>query len=100
LARLLTGRRFYDTTSGLKAMRRRVFEPLLRGQFVDFHAETIVYLARLGFRIAEHPVTMLERRQGRSMYSPVSAVAYPLKTLLLVVVALVQAAQARRESRA
>lgn len=96
LSRLLTGRRFFDTTSGLKAIRGSVFPALVSGSFVDFHVEAIVYLDRLGFRVAEHPVAMRERQRGQSMYSPVSAIAYPLKTLLVATVALVQASLARR----
>lgn len=97
LVRLLTGARIYDTTSGLKAFRRRVFEPLTRWHFVDFHAEALVYLLRLGFRVGEHPITVRERRAGRSMYSPLSWAKYPSKTLLMALVALWQAELTRRE---
>jgi hypothetical protein len=82
----MTGQRVWDTTSGLRAIARSAFTPLARGQFVDFHAEAIVYLLRLGFRIGEHPITVAERQHGQSMYSFGSAFKYPLKTLLLVVI--------------
>jgi glycosyltransferase involved in cell wall biosynthesis len=92
---LVTGQRIWDTTSGLRALRRPVFEPLARWHFIDFHAEAIVYLMRLGYRIGEHPITVDARRHGRSMYSLGSAVKYPLKTLLMVLLGLSQAALAR-----
>ena len=92
LTRPVIGRRIYDTTSGLKIMSRRVFEPLTHWHFVDFHAEAIVYLARLGFRVGEYPITVTARRHGVSMYSPISSVSYPLKTLLMVFLATVEAA--------
>jgi len=95
LARLVTGQRFYDTTSGLKVMRKTVFESLTRWNLVDFHAEAIVYLTRLGFKVSEYAVTMDARRHGASMYSFVDLFAYPLKTLLMVVIASVQASLAR-----
>ncbi|HET7294254.1 MAG TPA: glycosyltransferase family 2 protein [Vicinamibacteria bacterium] len=99
LLSLVTGQRVYDTTSGLKAMRRVVFAPLIRGQFLDFHAEALVYLMRLGYRVGEFPIAMPERLHGQSMYGLVSALEYPLKTLLLLVLGLTQASLARREAR-
>jgi glycosyltransferase involved in cell wall biosynthesis len=100
LAGLLVGRRIYDTTSGLKMLARRVFEPLTRWHFVDFHAEAIVYLARLGFKVGEYPITIDERRHGVSMYSALSHVGYPLKTSLMVLLAVVQAGLSRRQEGA
>jgi glycosyltransferase involved in cell wall biosynthesis len=91
LTGLFTGQRIYDTTSGLKAIRSTVFEPLSRWHFVDFHAEAIVYLCRLGFQVLEFPITVRERRAGVSMYSPFTAVAYPAKTALMVLLAVLHA---------
>ncbi len=65
--RLLGGRRIYDTTSGMRAVRRTVFLPLTRWHFVDFHAETIVYLLRLGYSVNEVPIEVGRRSHRRSM---------------------------------
>jgi glycosyltransferase involved in cell wall biosynthesis len=97
LTRLATGRRVYDTTSGLKVMRRTVFEPLTHWHFVDFHAEAIVYLLRLGFSIGEYPITISERKHGESMYNVLSYLKYPLKTSLLVLLGVIQASLTRRK---
>ncbi|MEO8361754.1 MAG: glycosyltransferase family 2 protein [Vicinamibacteria bacterium] len=91
LTLVFTGKRVYDTTSGLKAIRATVFEPLARWHLVDFHAEAIVYLSRLGFKVAEFPITVEERRAGVSMYSPFKAMVYPMKTALMVLLAVVHA---------
>lgn len=96
LSGLVVGQRFYDTTSGLKVMRASVFEAFSHGHFVDFHVEAIVYLTQLGFRVGEHPVVMRERQHGRSMYSLLTGATYPMKTMLMVLVALLQAQLARR----
>jgi glycosyltransferase involved in cell wall biosynthesis len=96
LVGLVAGQRVYDTTSGLKAIRRTAFPALGLWHFVDFHAEAIVYLLRLGFRVGEHPIVASERQHGTSMYSLLSAVTYPSKTLLMVLLGLVQAELARR----
>jgi len=98
LVGLMTGQRIWDTTSGLRAIGRSAFAPLARWQFVDFHAEAIVYLLRLGFRLGEHPITVAERQHGRSMYSFGSALKYPLKTLLMVLIGLSHALLERTRS--
>jgi glycosyltransferase involved in cell wall biosynthesis len=95
LVRVTTGRRIYDTTSGLKMIRRAAFEPLTQWHFIDFHAEAIVYLLRLDFRVGEFPITVAERTQGVSMYSLMSHITYPLQTALLVVLGVIQAAMTR-----
>jgi glycosyltransferase involved in cell wall biosynthesis len=98
LVGLMTGQRIWDTTSGLRAIARSAFAPLARWQFLDFHAEALVYLLCLDFRIGEHPITVAERQHGRSMYSFSSALIYPLKTLLLTLLGLSHALLARERS--
>jgi glycosyltransferase involved in cell wall biosynthesis len=96
---LVGGCRIYDTTSGLRILGRRVLGPLTQWHFVDFHAEAIVYLLRLGFRVGEHPVTVEPRTHGRSMYSAMSFVVYPSMTLTMISLALVQASITKRRAR-
>jgi hypothetical protein len=96
ITQFATGRRVYDTTSGLKLLRASVFEPLTHWHFVDFHAEAIVYLSRLGYRVGEYPITAEERRYGVSMYSALSHVVYPLKTATMVLLATIHASLSRR----
>ena len=90
------GQRIYDTTSGLKVIKKSVFAPLSHWHFVDFHAEAIVYLLRLGYRVGEYPIRVDERTQGRSMYSWLSHITYPLKTTLILLLGLVEAELMRR----
>lgn len=87
----MTHQRIYDTTSGCKMIRRAAFEPLTQWHFIDFHAEAIVYLLRLGYRVGEFPITVAERTQGVSMYSLFSHITYPLKTSLLVLLGAIEA---------
>lgn len=94
--RLVAGQRVYDTTSGLKVIKRRVFEVLTYWHFVDFHAEAIIFLMRLGYRVGEYPVTVGERTHGVSMHSFLSSFKYPLKTLLMAFLGVVEASLVRR----
>lgn len=99
LVKIVAGQRVYDTTSGLKVFKRETFEPLTYWHFVDFHAEAIVYLMRMGYSVGEYPITVSERSQGRSMYSPLSHLKYPLKTALMVLLGALQATLTRRGKR-
>ena len=98
LVAVTAGRRIYDTTSGLKVIGRRTFDPLTQWHFIDFHAEALVYLMRLGFRVGEFPVTVVERHHGQSMYSTISLLKYPLKTLLMLLLGVIQADLTRRRA--
>jgi len=99
LVRILTGRTIYDTTSGMKVMRRSVFAPLSRWHCLDFHAEAIVYLIKLGYRVGEAPISVAKRiAGGSSMYSFVSLFEYPTNTGIMTVMAAVVASIQRRSS--
>lgn len=98
MVRAITGQRIYDTTSGLKLIKRTAFEPLTHWHFIDFHAEAIVYLLRLGYRIVEAPITAAERTHGVSMYSWLSHITYPLKTSLILLLGVVEAGLTRRSN--
>jgi hypothetical protein len=99
LTRLVIGRRIYDTTSGFKAMNGSACRTIVETAFLDLHMETIVQLSALGFRITEVPVTMSARHAGTSMHGLASAWKYPAKTLLLGVVALLDAFIIRSRTR-
>ena len=83
----MTDRRIYDTTSGLKAMNRRAYACLIPGTFLDFHVEALVKWSLLGFSVEELPVVVRPREHGSSMHGWSNALGYPLKTLLLTLVA-------------
>jgi glycosyltransferase involved in cell wall biosynthesis len=84
---LLTGHRIYDTSSGFRVFHRRTFGLLTEHPFVDFHAEAIVLLLCRGYKVGEEAIVSNERRAGSSMYGALSALKYPLKTSLLVLLA-------------
>lgn len=92
MTKLLTKRRIYDTTSGMKAIRRRVIPALLVGHFIDFHAEALIHLLRSGFTIEEYPIAVAERQHGISMYSLLSNIWYPITTLLVIFIELTRPA--------
>ncbi len=94
---LLTGRRIQDTTCGYKALRAKACRGLVNIHFLDYHAEALVYLLHAGFVVKEYPVTVSRRTEGRSMYSAISYLKYPLRTLPLMFLALVSAHLPQRD---
>ncbi|MGH7887476.1 MAG: glycosyltransferase family 2 protein [Candidatus Binatia bacterium] len=96
LVYLATGEKIHDTTSGLKMIGSNAFEPLTQWHFVDFHAEALVLLLRLGYRVGEFPITVSERQHGESMYDLLSHVKYPLKTALMIGAAMIQASVTKK----
>jgi glycosyltransferase involved in cell wall biosynthesis len=96
LTRILLGQRIYDTSSGFKAMRAAACQTIVNGSFMDFHIESLVQLKLMNFKIIETPVEVREREHGRSMHSIASVFKYPLKTILLTVVAFMDAFLLRR----
>ena len=96
LTNLLLRQRIYDTSSGFKAMRAAACRVIVNGAFMDFHIESIVKLRLANLKIIELPVTVHERKFGHSMHSFASVFQYPLKMILLTVVAIMDAYLVRR----
>lgn len=96
LTKVLAKQQIFDTTSGLKIIRSTTFNDLVKWHFVDFHAEAIVYLLHLGYRIEEFPIVVKEREHGQSMYSLLSHLTYPIQTLLMILLGVIEAELVRR----
>jgi glycosyltransferase involved in cell wall biosynthesis len=82
----LTGRRFTDTTNGLKILSPAIAKELCSRNFGDFHAETLIYLHDRGHQISEHQIVVRARETGISMYSFRDLIFYPLKNLILIAI--------------
>ena len=80
LISLLTGEKFTDTTSGYRAVNRKVMELFAKYYPSDYpEPETIVYLKRHGMKIKEIPTLMNERETGKSSITPLKSVYYMIK---------------------
>ncbi|MGG6314027.1 glycosyltransferase family 2 protein [Paenibacillus macerans] len=81
----VTGQRFTDTTSGFRAAGRKVIELYADYYPIDYpEVESIVYLKRMGCRIAEVPAEMRPRAAGKSSITPWRSVYYMVKVTLSV----------------
>ncbi|MCL6549303.1 MAG: glycosyltransferase family 2 protein [Alicyclobacillus sp.] len=83
VVRIILGYPVKDTTSGYRAVNRRVIELFAHWYPTDYpEPEAIVYLHRNGYRILEVPVSMREREAGRSSITPFRSAYYMIKVLL------------------
>ena len=80
LVSLVCGRDFFDTTSGYRAVNKKVIELFSRYYPRDYpEVETIVYASRMGIRIKEIPVNMDKRQGGKSSITPLKSIYYMIK---------------------
>lgn len=84
---LLTGHRFFDTTSGYRAAGARVIEMFAAHYPADYpEPESLVAVRRRGLKVVEVPVGMRSRQAGFSSITPWRSVYYIVKVLLAVFV--------------
>jgi glycosyltransferase involved in cell wall biosynthesis len=76
--RMMTGETITDPTSGYRCMNRRVFQYFTEDGFPNDYpdANILIGLHRVGFKLAELPVTMAPNSEGRSMHRGIFKVSY------------------------
>lgn len=91
--RVITGETITDPTSGYRCMSRTVFRRLTEDDFPHDYpdANIIIVLHRMGFRMAELPVTMLPNPEGRSMHRGIFKIShYFFKVFLAIFITLLR----------
>ncbi len=87
LIRLLFGATITDATSGMRLCNRRVLEQFSANYPQDYpEPETVARLLRQGYRVAEVPVVMRERKEGKSSINPAKSVYYMIKVSTAILV--------------
>jgi glycosyltransferase involved in cell wall biosynthesis len=80
-----------DSTSGFRAVNRRVIEFFAETYPDDYpEVESLVLLHRMGLRIEEVSVTMRERTGGRSSITPIRSMYYMIKVLMAIFIDLMK----------
>jgi len=88
---LIIRQRVTDTTSGFRAVNRRVIQFCAREYPRDYpEPESVVLFSRARFRIRETPVTMNPRYGGRSSITPIRSFYYMVKVLLAIFIGLLR----------
>lgn len=84
---LATRQRFTDTTSGMRAANRRVMKLFSENYSPDFaEIESLQLAVRMGLRVEEVPVRMLERVGGSSFLTPLRSVFFIFKGMIVLLV--------------
>lgn len=91
LVSLIISEKFTDTTSGFRAVNRKIIE-FYKGHYPDDYpeVEVLVLLHRKGYKMMEVPVEMSERSAGTSSITPIQSVYYMVKVLLAIFIDLIK----------
>ena len=80
LVSFLCRRDFFDTTSGYRAVNKKVINIFAKYYPRDYpEVETIVYASKRGVRIKEISVDMKKRQGGKSSITPLKSIYYMIK---------------------
>lgn len=83
LIKLITGYRIKDTTSGYRAVNKKVIGVFAHKYPTDYpEVEVLVMLKKLNFKIIEVPVQMENRQAGHSSITPLKGIYYMVKVTL------------------
>lgn len=83
----LTGERITDPTSGLRAYNKKALE-FMAENYPSFdypEPEEAILAVKNGLRLKEIPVTMRERKNGRSSISPLGSIYYMIKVIISMI---------------
>lgn len=88
IIKMLTGVTITDTTSGFRAVNKKVIEFFANNYPVDYpEPETNAILAKNNYKICEIPVKMEARNGGVSSITPSNSIYYAIKVGLAVFIA-------------
>lgn len=83
LVKVLTGCKVKDTTSGFRAINRKIIDYFAERYPVDYpEVDVLIKLFRRKYRIVEVPVEMNQRHSGKSSITPIRSIYYIIKVSL------------------
>lgn len=93
VAHIYTGIKFTDPTSGFQILNRKSFEYL--SQFDNYPLDypdvnIIMALHKMRFKIAEAPVRMVEKVNGKSIHSGLKPIIYVFRMFLAILMVLLR----------
>ena len=87
IIKLFTKQKIYDTTSGYRAVNKKIIEEFTNSYPYDYpEPDTNMQVVLRGHKIKEIPVEMNKRTTGVSSISPLKSVSYMLKVSLALIV--------------
>ncbi|MCX7711728.1 MAG: glycosyltransferase family 2 protein [Clostridia bacterium] len=84
---ILTDYDIKDTTSGFRAVNRKVIEFFASNYPSDYpEVDVLVKLFKKNYRVCEIPVEMLNRESGKSSITPLKSVYYMIKVSMALII--------------
>ncbi len=85
--KLITGEKIYDTTSGFRAVNKKLIERFSTNYPVEYpEPVSTTEILRLGYRVLEVPVSMNERKTGVSSIKAWKNVYYMINVILSIII--------------
>lgn len=85
LIKTTTGKKIYDTTSGMRLYGKRLLAFYAKYMNFDPEPDTIAYLIRCGAKVEEIQVSMRERINGKSYLNISNSIKYMLRTCTSII---------------
>lgn len=90
IIKIFTKKEIKDTTSGYRAVDRKIIKMFANSYPVDYpEPETDALIAKNNFKIVELPMKMKERDTGSSSITPIKSIYYAIKVGLAVTLACI-----------
>ena len=84
--RIAAGKKLTDPTSGMRLFNRQMIERFATQMNHGPEPDTLVYLINQGVTVLESPVTMQERKAGKSYLSALNAANYMIRMFVSIVI--------------
>jgi len=84
--KIATGKKLSDPTSGMRLFNRKMIEKFAYHMNYGPEPDTLVYLMNQGAKVFEMPVTMQERKAGKSYLSTLVAINYMLRMFVSIMI--------------
>jgi len=84
--KIATGKKLSDPTSGMRLYNSKMIERFASQINYDPEPDTLAYLINQGIKVVEIPVTMQERKAGKSYLSALNAVSYMLRMFVSIII--------------
>jgi len=83
---IATGKKLTDPTSGLRLYNRKMIDRFANQMNYGPEPDTLAYLMNQGVSVMEIPVTMQERKAGKSYFGTLSAINYMLRMFVSIII--------------
>jgi glycosyltransferase involved in cell wall biosynthesis len=101
LVKAVTKLEIHDVTSGFRVFDKDVIKFLAKNFPQEYpDAEVLIMLSKFGFKVGEKPLSMNPRLHGTSFHNWRTALTYPFKNLIAIIVVLLRSLRSKERMQA